>query len=939
MDSQVLQKNSDNENSFSANVSFTDKKNIKAQVLAPVSNDEMLQAAIHNGADAVYVGMEQFNARQRAELISLQQLELWIQQCHLYGVKIYLAANIVIFEKELEAAFTKIEQAILLGVDAIITQDIGLSFLLRKAFPSLKLHASTQTSIASSLDVNFYKKISFDRFILPRELSFEKISLLRKTIPYELEVFIHGSLCIAYSGQCFTSSGFGGRSANRGECAQSCRRLYVAEIDGKVENHIPAYYVSPNDLRADHLALPLSELGINALKIEGRLKSAAYVSAAVRSLRKQLDVSSENNSAEAIEKNNEKNKTNLNLFAKNENADRLTFLRGNASGWLGGGDSKNLVFEKFNNHLGMAVGKIAQISENFIQVVLTDESVVLQVGDGIAFFLPRVADVAKNLNKARTFDFNPTERIGTNIYKIELLQDKQKSLKAKNAGKTIKIFFSKDFQTTLRKTFSLHSPVSLKNQTVYLTSSPAVEKMLHNSFQNKQLHKKIAAFVKVQVKRKEKIFMELTDEEQNYVSVRSKEIVQTAQKRALTREQITEQFSKDKLHFLRLQHLEIVLDEQAFFPLGELKKLRQQLVEQVKQKRKTFSPNSSSAYSSPVHLSIKTSLAKVQENSKTVDSAFFPDEKYFVSSKKKQQETQERKITQPFMNILLRHPNQVKILLQQKEHLSMLKQSTVYLDFIYTKNMYRSIEMSLELLRKENIAVGIATERMLTDDDSGKQKQLDDIASLQANRILIRSAGAAWYLQQKKNFNGELVADYSLNITNSATANFFLENKFSLLTPSYDLFLNNTSNMDVSHHPNKNTEKKLKQGQLLFDMLEKTHPPYFEIILSSYLPGFYMEYCLYAKLLGQGGKFPECKVPCLDHRIELIDHVNEKHPLWADRLCRNTMFNGKRKEFTSLVQKLKQLGVEQYRIEFLPNEENLFEQLQYYQKIVENDVS
>ncbi len=247
------------------------------EILAPAGSYNALIAAVQSGADAVYIGGSKFSARQSAKNFSSEEMKKWVDYCHIRGVAVHVAANILIKEKEREEFLAYVAELNEMGIDALIIQDIGMAKIIKDMFPDLPLHASTQMTAASLDAVKFLCEQGFSRVVLSRELSFEEIKEICKNSDVEIEVFVHGALCMCYSGQCLMSSIIGARSGNRGMCAQPCRLPYELIKKGKcVEN---GYLLSPKDLElVDELKL-LKAAGVTSLKIEGRLKRPEYVAA------------------------------------------------------------------------------------------------------------------------------------------------------------------------------------------------------------------------------------------------------------------------------------------------------------------------------------------------------------------------------------------------------------------------------------------------------------------------------------------------------------------------------------------------------------------------------------------------------------------------------------------------------------------------------------
>ncbi|HEY9302188.1 MAG TPA: peptidase U32 family protein, partial [Phormidium sp.] len=270
--------------------------NIKIpELLSPAGNWECAKAAVENGADAIYFGLEQFNARMRAQNITTAELPKLMEYLHLRGVKGYVTLNTLIFPQELTQAEQYLRTIIAAGVDAVIVQDIGICRLIRHLSPDFPIHASTQMTITSTAGVEFAKSLGCQLVVLARECSIQEIEkiqkqLKEKQISLPLEVFVHGALCVAYSGQCLTSEALGGRSANRGECAQACRMPYELIADGKlVELGDKKYLLSPQDLAGLDVLPELVKAGVSCLKIEGRLKAPEYVANVTRVYRQALD--------------------------------------------------------------------------------------------------------------------------------------------------------------------------------------------------------------------------------------------------------------------------------------------------------------------------------------------------------------------------------------------------------------------------------------------------------------------------------------------------------------------------------------------------------------------------------------------------------------------------------------------------------------------------
>ncbi|MDR3341830.1 MAG: U32 family peptidase [Treponema sp.] len=260
------------------------------ELLAPAGSPEALDAAVGAGADAVYLGLKTFNARMRSANFAYSQFEGALRSLHRMGRKLYVTVNTVFEQREADRLYQLLKYLASLGPDGLIIQDFGLIPMVRNNFPSLKLHASTQMNIASARGVNALSKYGVSRVVLARELSLKEITEIRLHTNMELEIFVHGALCVSASGLCLFSSYLGGKSANRGMCTQACRRYYHPDYRGvSLEQEGGGYYFSPSDLQLIEQVPALVQAGVNSFKIEGRMKSAEYVGTVVSAYRRVID--------------------------------------------------------------------------------------------------------------------------------------------------------------------------------------------------------------------------------------------------------------------------------------------------------------------------------------------------------------------------------------------------------------------------------------------------------------------------------------------------------------------------------------------------------------------------------------------------------------------------------------------------------------------------
>jgi len=360
------------------------------ELLAPAGDWECARAAVENGADAIYFGLEKFNARMRAHNFTVADLPPLMEFLHRRGVKGYVTFNTLVFENELADAETHLRSIIAAGADAAIVQDVGICRLIRSLSPDFPIHASTQMTVTSAAGVEFAKELGCNLVVLARECSIQEIKKIQaaSVVPLDaatgkvqlpLEVFVHGALCVAYSGQCLTSESLGGRSANRGECAQACRMPYELIADGKpVSLGDRKYLLSPQDLAGLEVLPELVRTGVASLKIEGRLKAPEYVANITRIYRRALEELRATNHdlrpAEAAARKSE--------IANRQYELEMAFSRGLFTGWLGGIDNQKLVHARFGKKRGVFLGDVQRVLRGAVVVQLAGP---VKPGDGVVF--------------------------------------------------------------------------------------------------------------------------------------------------------------------------------------------------------------------------------------------------------------------------------------------------------------------------------------------------------------------------------------------------------------------------------------------------------------------------------------------------------------------------------------------------------------------------
>lgn len=498
----------------------------KPELLAPAGNMDAFLAAIEAGADAIYIGGYTFGARAFANNFSDDEIIKCINYAHLYGVKVYITVNTIVYEKEVDLFLNYIDFLHRNNVDAIIIQDLGMFDLVRKVYPNLELHASTQMHIHNLNGVLNLQKWGAKRVVMARETSYEKLKEIKKHTSIELEVFVHGALCVSYSGQCLMSSLIGGRSGNRGKCAGTCRQQYNLIDDNEKKYNEDSYLLSTRDLNTLEDIGKLIELGIDSFKIEGRMKRAEYVYLVVSIYRKAID---------NYLKYKETRITENDILEL-----KKIYNRKFTKGYLF--NDKNIMNTYRPNHLGIKIGKVIKKDKNSIYIKLNNK---LINGDGIRFL-------------------NKVEDDGLIISQMYI--NKQKVISAKeNDVIEIKGNINCDNGATVIKT----------------TDKEQMDKL--NNLINKRT-RKVSINGKVIVKQDE--FMKITlNDGKNEVTFISDEKPQLATNKPLMKEDIKKQIKKINDTVYTFRNLEIYTDNKSFVPLSKLNEIRRGAIELLDQKR------------------------------------------------------------------------------------------------------------------------------------------------------------------------------------------------------------------------------------------------------------------------------------------------------------------------------------------------------------------
>jgi len=519
------------------------------ELLAPAGDWECARAAVENGADAIYFGLERFNARMRAHNFTAADLPALMEFLHRRGVRGYVTFNTLVFTDELGDAAEYLRAIIAAGVDAAIVQDIGICRLIRRLSPDFPIHGSTQMTVTSPAGVEFAQRLGCNLVVLARENSIAEIRSIREAaqgdngspVSLPLEVFVHGALCVAYSGQCLTSESLGGRSANRGECAQACRMPYELISDGRtVDLGDRRYLLSPQDLAGLEVLPELVAAGVSSLKIEGRLKSPEYVASITRVYRRALDrLAAETGPASPDEPTGTTERYEL----------EMAFSRGLYPGWFRGIQNQELAHARFGKKRGVLIGEVLRVDR---ERVLVRQRGPVKPGDGVGFDAGRPDEAEEG---GRVYEVQPAGRV--------------------EAGE-LWLAFGRGAVD-----FGRIRPGDL----VWKTDDPELNRELRKTFEGEAIRHQRPVRAEVHGHAGVPLTLLLEDAEGRVVRVESSVPLAAAEKRPLTTESLRDQLGRLGGTPFRLGEICNRLEGEVILPMSELNRLRREAANQLEQIR------------------------------------------------------------------------------------------------------------------------------------------------------------------------------------------------------------------------------------------------------------------------------------------------------------------------------------------------------------------
>jgi putative protease len=849
-----------------------------------------MRAAIEAGADAVYFGLNHFSARAKVGF-TLAELPDAMRTLHRRGVRGYITFNTLIFEHELAEAARTIAAIAEAGADAMIMQDYAAVRMAREIVPEMELHASTQMSISNADGVRFAQSFGIQRVTLARELSLDEVRGIIEATGCDLEIFVHGALCVAYSGQCFSSEAWGGRSANRGQCAQACRLPYQMIVDGRLKPLADArYLLSPGDLYALEQVPQIVEIGVAAMKIEGRYKDAEYVALATQAYRKAVDQAwsiqekcmGARGSGEPIQNRDRKGAVLTPYPEHDTNAatprEKLqleqVYSRGLGPFFMSGTNHQTVVSGRAPRHRGVRIGRVIGVEPDRVIVETAEAHALapLKAGDGVVF------DAADWRSPEE-----PEE--GGRVYEVSTTQQNRDRQGAPPGGATppaatVELHFANG---AVR--FDRIRPGDL----VWRTHDPDLDRAARPFIDAVSPIAKQPVTIRVIAKEGEPLEAEWTLQKRPEfsVTVKSTTPLQPAQNRGVSIESLRDQFGRLGNTVYELADITLETAGAPFTPVSMLNHLRREAVELLQELQGRRSPTSSA--SNPARQGGDANLRKLEIPTLTGDA-----ENPGVSPLRP--DVVESSIA--MLHLLVRTP-------QQLDAAIALAPASITLDYL---DLY-GLRPSVHQIKSAGLVARVASPRVLK---PGEERILNFLASLDC-AILVRSAsmiqpllalthssparkGGDSRVDSGGRSSGDfcLIGDFSLNVANSITAESYFALGLARLTPTHDL-----------------------NAAQIAALARTSGTDRIEAIAYQHLPVFHTEYCVFCRFLSSGTSYRDCGRPCEKHRVELKDSNGRAHPVMADVGCRNTVFGAEAQEASAHLNEWLGAGIRHFRLEFV----------------------
>lgn len=837
---------------------------LKPEILSPAGGWDCARAAVENGADAIYFGTTAFNARARANNFAPEELADLMAFLHRRGVRGYLTFNTLVFQDELADAQAVLRTVIASGVDAAIVQDVGICTLIRAISPDFPIHASTQMTITSSHGVKQAKELGCNLAVIARENSIAEIEAIQKETAAQgaqipLETFVHGALCVAYSGQCLTSESFGGRSANRGQCAQSCRLPYELLVDGEpVDLGDRKYLLSPQDLAGLEVVPDLIVAGVSSLKIEGRLKTPQYVAAITRAYRDAVDqCHAALEAGQPLEDVRQLAKT---LRERDTYTLEMSFSRGLYTGWLRGIQNQELAHARFGKKRGAVVGEAIDLIHGRDAVLIKlvpGAGIHLKAGDGLVFGREGADTENEEGGFARTVDFDVEDpaqateaivRFGPGAVKWNRITELQKVYKTRDPQ------LEKDLDATWKHAAEGGDP-NFRRQVFFIVAGAAGEPLR----------------------------VSLRDEEGRAVAGESEMALAPAAARALDAATLEAQLGRLGNSPFALGGMDLGgLAPGLYLPMSALNKLRRDLTDRLlalreEKPRWTLRENTGA----------RTLLSASSPASTNADKS----------------------VRAPVLIPVVRHLAQAQAALASGAE-------TLYFDPENPRDFRQAGELTKRFrdLAGKPIELFLAPPRVFKHGEDWILKQAAQcVGKGMADGILARNAAHIQSFAGRFRLRG----DFSLNVANDRTAQWFLAKGLESVTASYDL---NAAQLDA-----------------LIGAMDASK---LEITIHQHMPMFHMEHCVFCAFMSTGKDYRDCGRPCEEHTVHLLDRYGAKHQLKADAGCRNTLYNELAQTGAEYVPHLLARGVKRLRVEFMDEDpQTVTATLSRYGKLLRGEIT
>ena len=827
------------------------------EILAPAGDADSLAAALAAGADAVYFGLDEgLNARARAANFSAETLPSIVDQVHRAGARAYVTLNTVVFEDELPVLERLLRTCAAAGVDAVIVQDPAVALLARALAPTMEVHASTQMTVSSPEGAEFARQLGVTRVVVPRELSVDEIRTFAKGTPLELEVFIHGALCMSWSGQCLTSEAWGGRSANRGQCAQSCRLPYELVVDGETRPlGDVAYLLSPLDLAGARAVRELADIGVASLKIEGRLKGPAYVLTAVEGYRRWR---------EAIARQQDGTPDAQAALKKDLGRMAVAYSRGFSDGFLAGSDHQDLVEGRFPKHRGALLGEVVELKGQAVRVRRSERhaSGGVALGDGgapqgdVKSPLPAIAGASASDARGVPLDVpDPVPGCGVGF-------DTGHPEAEEPGGPLFGVEPTHD-GWWLR--FGRPGPDLARvacGHAVYLSADPRLAADAKSAVDEGLRGVPGRIGVRLTVSGGEGLPLHARVDALGAagrgVSVdgETDERLVKASGAGLGVEVLSSKLGAFGGTPFRLEDVDLSgLGAGLHVPVSALKALRRALVDALEPKvlaaaRHAVAP---SAVSPRV----------------TAEASALHARRPYAAPEK------------PALVPLVRTAPQLEAVIAAGL-------TEVELDWMELNGLAQAVTRA----RAAGLRVTVATTRIQKPGEAGVDERLSRLAP---DGVLVRHWGGLVHFSRQPDGARPLVhGDFSLNVTNSVTAHHLLALGCDTLTAAHDL----------------------DEAQL-HALLRHVPAERFTVVVHHHIATFHTEHCVYAHTLSHGRDFRTCGRPCEHHQVALKDREGREHPVVVDWACRNTVFNAQAQSAVRAVPRLVKAGVRRFRVEFV----------------------